>query len=58
MKTSNIQQDINEMLEEIRIKNEKKRKADRRGPPSFKSIRNDYYNLKRSYDENKVWQTK
>ena len=46
------------MLEEIRIKNEKKRKADRRGPPSFKSIRNDYLNLKRSYDENRVWQTK
>ena len=58
MKTSNIQQEVSEMLEEIRIKNEKKRKADRRGPPSFKSIRNDYYNLKRSYDENEVWQMK
>ena len=58
MKTSNIQQEISEMLEEIRIKNEKKRKADRRGPLSFKSIRNDYYNLKNSYDENRVWQMK
>ena len=43
---------------EIRANNKRKRKADRRDPPSFKSIRNDYYNLKRSYDENKVWQTK
>ena len=58
MEISNIQQQMNQMLEEIRIKNEMKRKADRRGPPSFKSIRNDYYNLKRSYDENKVWQMK
>ena len=58
MKTSNIQQDITDMLEEIRIKNEKKRKADRRGPPSFKSIRNDYKNLKKSYEENRVWQMK
>ena len=58
MKTRNIQQEVSEMLEELRIKKEKKRKADRRGPPSFKSIRNDYKNLKKSYDENKVWQMK
>lgn len=52
----NYQREINEMLEEFRMKNEKKRKADRRAPPSFRSIRNDYENLKRSYEENRVWQ--
>ena len=58
MEISNIQQHMNQMLEDIRIENEMKRKADRRGPPSFKSIRNDYYNLKRSYEENRIWKKK
>lgn len=52
----NYQREINEMLEEFRMKNEQKRKAGRRAPPSFRSIRNDYENLKRSYEENRVWQ--
>ena len=52
----NYQREINEMLEDFRMENEKKRKADRRGPPSFKSIRNDYKNLRRSYEENKECQ--
>jgi len=52
----NYQREINEMLEDFRMENEKKRKADRRGPPSFRSIRNDYKNLIRSYEENKECQ--
>jgi len=52
----NYQREINEMLEDFRMENEKKRKADRRGPPSFRSIRNDYKNLIQSYEENRECQ--
>jgi len=56
MVNRNYQREINEMLEDFRMENEKKRKADRRGPPSFRSIRNDYKNLIQSYEENRECQ--
>lgn len=52
----NYQREINEMLEDFRMKNEQKRRVDRRSPPSFRSIRNDYKNLIQSYEENKECQ--